>query len=440
MSTTAAITVALLFAVSALRIAEAAECHGAPSPDAKPNTNPIQTAPPVFVRSVENGKLYTVGDADDKVPVVHVWGTPYQMGYAQGQLLSTEAQGLINDVWTYMEEQVEAAINGSVTIFPEWFLLDVANLGLDAALDLEILATEAFTGTYFLDEIKGLADATGLDYKKIQRIHMIGELTKGSCSMFGANASATPTGGLLQLRALDWDVDGPFRNYPQITVYHPDEGNGHAFVNLGWTGWIGSISGMSSVQTAISEIGVSFPDDTFGKESRFGTPFTYLLRDILQFDETLFDAMNRISTARRTCDLILGVGDGKIGEFRGVEYSAAVADFITPTTLRPVADWHPPIQDIVYWGMDWLCPGYSSVLARQLNAYHGNITAENTIQNILAIVQTGDLHIAIYDLSNNLLYVSNAQSDGETGAKYAYDRAYIKLDMATIFAESPPTQ
>ena len=26
--------------------------------------------------------------------------------------------------------------------------------------------------------------------------------------MFGANASATPTGELLQLRALDWNVDG----------------------------------------------------------------------------------------------------------------------------------------------------------------------------------------------------------------------------------------
>ena len=37
---------------------------------------------------------------------------------------------------------------------------------------------------------------------------MIGELTKGACSMFGANASATPDGSLLQLRALDWDVDG----------------------------------------------------------------------------------------------------------------------------------------------------------------------------------------------------------------------------------------
>ena len=36
---------------------------------------------------------------------------------------------------------------------------------------------------------------------------------------------------------------------------------------------------------AISEIGVSFPDETFGKESRFGIPFTYILRDIIQFDQ-----------------------------------------------------------------------------------------------------------------------------------------------------------
>ncbi len=32
--------------------------------------------------------------------------------------------------------------------------------------------------------------------------------------------------------------------------------------------------GVSSEKLAISEIGVSFPDDTFGEESRFGIPFT----------------------------------------------------------------------------------------------------------------------------------------------------------------------
>jgi hypothetical protein len=49
--------------------------------------------------------------------------------------------------------------------------------------------------------------------------------------------------------------------------------------------------------------------------------------------------------------------------------------------------------------MDWLCPGFNSVLGAQLTKYHGNITAANTIRDVTAITQTGDLHIAIYDVS-----------------------------------------
>ena len=40
----------------------------------------------------------------------------------------------------------------------------------------------------------------------------------------------------------------------------------------------------------------------------------------------------------------------QVNEFRGVEYSAAVADFFTYDNLRPAEDWHPKIQDVVYWG------------------------------------------------------------------------------------------
>lgn len=36
-------------------------------------------------------------------------------------------------------------------------------------------------------------------------------------------------------------VTGPFKDFPQVTVYHPTSGN--AFANIGWTGWIGSITG-----------------------------------------------------------------------------------------------------------------------------------------------------------------------------------------------------
>jgi isopenicillin-N N-acyltransferase-like protein len=108
----------------------------------------------------------------------------------------------------------------------------------------------------------------------------------------------------------------------------------------------------------VSEIGVSYPDDTFGKESRFGTPFTFLLRDILQFDKTIDETYTRITEGKRTCDLILGVGDGKTSRFNSIQYSASVANFLNDTTLKPEGDWHPKIRNIVYHGMDWLCPGY----------------------------------------------------------------------------------
>ena len=43
-------------------------------------------------------------------------------------------------------------------------------------------------------------------------------------------------------------------------MYHPTDG-GHAYVQVSWPGNVGSLSGFSQQQLAISEIGVSFADD-----------------------------------------------------------------------------------------------------------------------------------------------------------------------------------
>lgn len=85
--------------------------------------------------------------------------------------------------------------------------------------------------------------------------------------------------------------------------------------------------------------------------------FKYLLRDILQFDDTFDDAKKHITDAHRTCDLILGVGDAKSNKFNSIQYSASVANFMDDNNQKPVADWHPHIPDVAYHGMDWLCPG-----------------------------------------------------------------------------------
>ena len=41
--------------------------------------------------------------------------------------------------------------------------------------------------------------------------------------------------------------------------------------------------------------------------------------------------------------------------FRGIQYSASVANFYTDTNLKPEASWHPKINDTVYYGQFSMC-------------------------------------------------------------------------------------
>jgi len=79
-----------------------------------------------------------------------------------------------------------------------------ANFALGAVLDLNYRITLPYTNKKYYEEMRGIADGSGVEFKYLKRVHMIGELTKGACSMFGAWGKATSNGQVIQLRALDW--------------------------------------------------------------------------------------------------------------------------------------------------------------------------------------------------------------------------------------------
>eukprot|EP01130_Rhizamoeba_saxonica_P006964 TRINITY_DN2789_c0_g1_i1.p1 TRINITY_DN2789_c0_g1~~TRINITY_DN2789_c0_g1_i1.p1 ORF type:complete len:362 (-),score=95.95 TRINITY_DN2789_c0_g1_i1:42-1127(-) len=358
------------------------------------------------------------------------------MGYAQGTLLNEEITEFINNVWIYFEEQIEEVL----PTMPKWIADWIADIGLDLALDATYEMTKYYTSPDVYEEIKGMSDASGVDYNTAVRVHMIAGLTQGKCSMFGAWGPALDPSSsteLLQLRALDWDMDGPFRNHPGVTVYHPDEG--FAYANIGMTGFVGSLTGVSENKLGISEIGVTYPDDSFGSESRIGTPFIFILKDILHKDYTLDDATSRLASARRTCDLILGVGDGKMKEFRGYQYSYSQLHEFNDLNMRPNnSTWHPKMPGLVYWGMDWLCPAYNYVLSEQLKQHYGKITPEVAIKYITSVEMSGDNHLSFYDLTNQIFYVSFAAPHNVGGNPAAYARQFTVFDAEQLFAEEKP--
>jgi hypothetical protein len=86
-------------------------------------------------------------------------------------------------------------------------------------------------------------------------------------------------------------------------------------------------------------------------------------------------------------------------------------------------------------------PGYNEVLAEQLQKFHGVIDEISTIHDILPTVQTGNLHIAFYDLTDDLFYVSLMRKTAadESEPLYAYERQFIKLNMKDLFEVEVPT-
>jgi len=422
-------------------------CHDSNPVFGPTNDFPIFEGNPnlVFINQTKNGKLYEVtvpnsGGGGSTFRVIHLWGTAYEMGFAQGTLLKEGVSSFLINVWNYMESEITSG--PLIKDLPKWLANLIADMGLDAALEFTHLVTAAYTPSYFYDEMRGLADATGMDYTTLVYLHMVAGLTQGKCSMLGSWGDALDPSSntkLLQLRALDWDMDGPFRNYPALTVYHPNPGNGNSFALVGMTGFIGGLTGISDKQLGISEIGVSYPDSSFGSESRIGYPFIFLLRDILQWDLTVDDATSRLANAKRTCDLIFGVGDGKLGQFRGYQYSSSVLHIFNDENMMPIADWHPKINHTVYWGMDWLCPADNYLLSHQIQKYWGKLTPAVAIKNVASVEQSGDNHIAYYDLTNLELYVSYAAPHNSTnGSQAAYARQFTHFFMKQIFEEKPP--
>eukprot|EP00943_MAST-04B_sp_MAST-4B-sp1_P007997 g7997.t1 len=418
----------------------ASYCTGGPKKNAKPNLYPITEPKIVHVAdyySKTNGSggrlfnaIHTVGNTT--FPVLHLYGNNgYEMGYSQGTLLKDK----LLKMWTGFFDYVVTNTPGG--------LKTVEKILIPLAQD-----SRAFIPKHFTDELQGLADATGYNYTKLLWIHLFPESAVGHCSMFGAWGKATSKsygGKLLQMRALDYITADFLSENHALTVYHPTDGE--SYINIGFIGTITLVTGVSNAKISLSQIGVSNPDSTFGPQRNGqGIPFNFLLRDILQYQTNLNDVETALEDATRTIDLILGFGSGATENngiktpFIGVQYAANQIRVYDDTNMLPVNNtWHPPIENVVYHGMDWDCPAWTSLLGKKIleEGYkEGMLTAEKTIRYVNPIVQTGNLHVAIYEPNNAIFYLSQSIGSKMEGPKFAYERPYLRLN-ATVFFNVP---
>ena len=164
-------------------------------------------------------------DTRDGLRVVYLSGTPYELGRQHAEALRDEVRASVSRVLGYFRSYLK------IPFIKTW----AANWWLDVPWN----AARPFLAPDRLEELRGLAEGSGVPLQDLYRLQVLPDRTY-SCSNFAAWGRATAGGRLIHMRNLDWNINAGIQDYAVVFVVRP-EGK-RAFVNVGWASksWIGN--------------------------------------------------------------------------------------------------------------------------------------------------------------------------------------------------------
>jgi hypothetical protein len=405
-----------------------------------------------------------VGESDSVhlVRVDLVGEDSYDRGFAHGFLLAKEIAEFSGPALDKFYMDMILELQKDLYIFPEPLqkiltLLDI-KLAKEApgifkkALDWVWSVEEQYQPQYLKSEIDGIANgmcASPLFSKncnveewsaKLKQTNMLPELIRMACTAFGAWGKATPNGGLVQLRALDFG-SGPFANYTILQVHRLQE---NSFVSVSFPGMVGVVTGVSQSGIGVSEkVWETYQGTGMQPGSYDGEADIFVLRDILQQSKNRVEAEAYLKQANRTWAIWVGIGDYETQTFDLVGYKEASLEVWTDVTA-PAQTGQPYLESIAYVDKHPQPSGEgpTGTLPSALTDFYGQITQETT-KIITQYHKTGDLHIASYDFTTAVMYLSLGRvnhegnygpSDGtDMNVWKAYNRPYLKFNLADFW-------
>jgi len=264
----------------------------------------INVAPKVFTEKAEplgpstgerrliategNGRLEMI----DGTRVLFLKGSSRQMGRQQGKLLDKQVHQICDHI-------LYGVGVGSSFEKGKWFFGEIE--GAEARL-------EPFMDKRYLAEMDAIADAADMDRQEARLANFFPELFH--CSGFSLWGKATRDGHMYHGRVLDYLKGVGLEQNAVVMVYQPDYGN--AWVNLGYAGFIGSVSAMNEKGISIGEMGGRGYGDWDGK------PMAELVREVMEKSNTLEDAIRVMRDSPRTCQYYYVISDGKTKQAVGI--------------------------------------------------------------------------------------------------------------------------
>jgi hypothetical protein len=304
-------------------------------------------------------------------------GTHKEIGKAHGALLKDEVQRMVDATlytvgWAYT---IERGV---------WFADEMRKA-------YERL--EPYIPQKYQDEMEGLAETSGIPLEEIHLTNVFPALFH--CSGFAVFNDATVDGKLYHGRVLDYMVGIGLQFHAVVYILHPDGSN--AFANVGFAGFIGSVSGMNDQQVAFGEMGGG------GVGDWDGMPMAFLMRKGLETSNTLEEAVNLFKTTPRTCEYYYVISDGKIPDARGLATSPKRFEVIHPNQYHKQLPH--PLKDAVLMSAG---DRYEE-LAKRVKENFGKIDSKKAIRLMdRPVAMKSNLHDVLFAPQSLEFWVANA--------------------------------
>ena len=358
---------------------------------------PELVKPEMTPRSTDHGQLRWI----DGQRVALLWGTPEEIGTAHGELLADESRRCIESV-------LYSFGTANVVRTGRWFRQDLE----DAYARLSPHIPERHRV-----ETRALASAMGLEPQLVEALNVFPELFH--CSGFAVFGSATKDGKLYHGRVLDYMTTIGLQDSATTFIVQP-EGK-FAFANVGYAGFIGSVSGMNAEGISLGEMGGR------GEGQWDGTPMATLMRRALEECDTLAEVQTLWTDSPRTCEYYYVFADGKTNEAVGVAATPESIEFIMPG--QDDERLGAGIKDSVVMSAG----SRLEELRRRVTEKHGQLDTELS-QWLMSrpVAMQSNLHNVLMVPADGILYVANASHD-----KPGAEMPYVKIDLRKLLSEIP---
>lgn len=355
------------------------------------------TAPNPKGKRVEHGELRWV----EGQRVVLLSGTPEEIGEAHGMLLKQEANRCIDSV-LYAFGTAQTILTG------RWFQDD---------LEAAYAKLAPHIPERHKVETRALAASLDIHANLIEVLNVFPELFH--CSGFAVFGKATKDGKLYHGRVLDYMTTIGLQDAATTFVVAPT--GRIPFANVGYAGFIGSVSGMNVEKISLGEMGGR------GEGQWDGVPMATLMRRALEECSSLEQVKQLWINSPRTCEYYYVFADGEDRSAVGVSATPEKLQFVAP------GEAHELLGDGIEDAVVLSAGSRLEELRNRVKSGYGRIDQE-AAQGLMCrpVAMNSNLHNVLFVPEDRVFYVANADHQHP-----AAERPYVKLNLVELLKQMP---